>query len=178
VETAITFNGSAELDGAFKIYGGTAADTLTRGAGNDIFYYDDVSQSTPAAADNILDFTSGDKIDLHAIDAITGGADDAFSFVGNAAFSNHAGELRAVNTSGSNWLIQGDTNGDGRGLPTHPHHQRRPYNHRGRFHALRTGIRADAPGRADLLERLKYVLKTGLYARLDFAFTQCESALP
>jgi Ca2+-binding RTX toxin-like protein len=131
VETDIAFDGSNEHDGAFNIYGGSGndgltggdgndwifggdgADALTGGAGNDIFYYDDVSQSTPASADNILDFTSGDKIDLHAIDAIAGGADDAFSFVGNAAFSNHAGELRAVNTGGSNWLIQGDTNGDG-----------------------------------------------------------------
>ena len=131
VETSITFNGAGELDGAFKIYGGTNADTLTGshgadwifggggadqlsgGQGNDIFYYDDVSQSTAAAADNILDFTSGDKIDLNAIDAIAGGANDPFSFVGAAAFSNHAGELRAVNTGGNNWLIQGDVNGDG-----------------------------------------------------------------
>jgi Ca2+-binding RTX toxin-like protein len=131
VETSIAFDGSLELDGAYKIYGGTnidqligghgndwffgglGADAMTGGAGNDVFYYDDVSQSTIATNDTILDFASGDKIDLSAIDAISGGGDDAFSFLGTAAFTNHAGELRLVNTSGNNWLVQGDINGDG-----------------------------------------------------------------
>ena len=72
-----------------------------------------VAQSTPAAYDRIVDFATGDKIDLHTIDAITGGADDAFSFVGSNAFSNHAGELRVVNIGGNNWTVQGDVNGDG-----------------------------------------------------------------
>src|SRR4029077_10456228 len=67
VGTAITFDGSAEQDGAFSIYGGVCgdtligstgndwifggngADTLTGGPGNDIFYYDNVAQSTAAA---------------------------------------------------------------------------------------------------------------------------------
>ena len=39
-------------------------------------------------------------------------ANDAFTFVGSAAFSNIAGELRAT-LSGGSWTVQGDVNGDG-----------------------------------------------------------------
>jgi hypothetical protein len=35
-----TFNGSAETNGSFLIYGGRGTDTLTGGAGNDIFYFE------------------------------------------------------------------------------------------------------------------------------------------
>ncbi|HMG45938.1 MAG TPA: Ig-like domain-containing protein [Allosphingosinicella sp.] len=131
VETAIVFNGAAETDGAFKIYGGTNADTITGGSGadwlfggngadsltggdgNDIFYYDDGAQSTTTAGDTIFGFASGDKVDVSGIDAIAGGSNDAFAFLGSGAFTNHAGELRAENTTGSTWLVQGDTDGDG-----------------------------------------------------------------
>ena len=58
----------------------------------------------------------GTKIDLSKIDAneLVDG-NQAFSFVGSAAFSNTAGELRFENISlgGPIWLVQGDTNGDG-----------------------------------------------------------------
>jgi Ca2+-binding RTX toxin-like protein len=131
VETSILFNGSGELDGAFKIYGGTNADTLTAGsgadwlfggngadsltggAGNDIFYYDAVAQSTAANSDTITDFAAGDKIDVSGIDAIAGGGNDAFSFLGSGAFTHTAGELRVENQGGSTYLVQGDTDGDG-----------------------------------------------------------------
>ncbi len=128
----LTFNGSAELDGTFRIFGGAGNDVLTGGAGNDIlvgrngadtltggggadiFRYDNVSESTPAGRDGIQDFTLGDLIDLSRIDAnanVVG--NQAFSFIGNSAFSNTAGELRAVNTSGPIWTVSGDVNGDG-----------------------------------------------------------------
>jgi len=131
VLTNISFDGSNELDGAFRIYGGfgndsltgsagndwifggRGGDTLTGGAGTDTFYYDDVIQSTPAASDQITDFASGEKVDVSGIDAVAGGSDNAFTFLGAGAFTNHAGELRAVNQGGSTWLVQGDTNGDG-----------------------------------------------------------------
>ena len=38
--------------------------------------------------------------------------DQAFTFIGSAAFGNHAGELRAVVTT-LNTYVYGDTNGDG-----------------------------------------------------------------
>ena len=73
---------------------------------------------TAASRDHILDLTTGDRIDLSRIDANTlSGGNQAFTFIGSAAFSGtgaaSAGQLRAVNTAGDDWLIQGDTNGDG-----------------------------------------------------------------
>jgi serralysin len=64
--------------------------------------------------DQILDFTPGtDKIELDKIDSnsLVAG-DQAFTWIGSSAFSGAAGQLRAVQ-SGGNWLLQGDTNGDG-----------------------------------------------------------------
>jgi len=126
----LTFDGSAETNGIFKVYGGAGADTikggaggdtlygadgadvLTGGAGNDTFLYMNASNSTNAARDHIMDFAVGDVIDLHAIDAIPGGTDDAFTWIGNAAFGGHAGELRSI-VGGSDWLVQADLDGDG-----------------------------------------------------------------
>jgi hypothetical protein len=63
--------------------------------------------------DQILDFATGDSIDLSRIDAITGGTDDPFHFVGAAAFSHSAGELRAFQQSPGHWQVEGDVDGDG-----------------------------------------------------------------
>ena len=60
----------------------------------------------------IHDFGSGDLINLSQIDAVAGGGNDAFTFIGSNAFGNHAGELRAV-FAGGDWMVQGDFNGDG-----------------------------------------------------------------
>ncbi len=37
---SFTFNGAAEKDGYFLIYGGYGTDTLTGGSGNDIFHFE------------------------------------------------------------------------------------------------------------------------------------------
>ncbi|HEX8240806.1 MAG TPA: M10 family metallopeptidase C-terminal domain-containing protein [Allosphingosinicella sp.] len=130
-ETLI-FNGSAEEDGSFRVFGGANGDTitgsqgndilqgnagadqLTGGGGADIFRYNKTSDSVGGSADHILDFTSGtDKIDLSKIDANTGLAgDQSFSWIGSNAFHGVAGELRAYQ-SGTDWLVEGDVNGDG-----------------------------------------------------------------
>jgi hypothetical protein len=49
-------------------------------------------------SDTIVQFhrLAGDKIDLRGMDAITGGVDDAFTFIGTDDFSGAAGELRLV----------------------------------------------------------------------------------
>ena len=65
--------------------------------------------------DIFTDFNSADQdnINLSAIDAnpLQAG-DQAFSFIGTAAFSGTAGELRMF-TSGANTIVAGDTTGDG-----------------------------------------------------------------
>ena len=62
----------------------------------------------------MLDFTHAkDKLDLSTIDAKSGTAtNDAFSYIGSAAFSGTAGQLRAEHVGG-NTVVQGDVNGDG-----------------------------------------------------------------
>ena len=130
----LTFAGAAETNGAFKIfsgagndtvtggagndqiYGGAGADTLAGGLGNDTFAYISAAHSTAAGQDHILDFGTGtDLIDLSVIDANanTPGTNDAFAFIGASAFTGAAGQLRAAPAGGANYVVEGDTNGDG-----------------------------------------------------------------
>lgn len=93
--------------------GGSGRDLLYGGAGTDRFVFDDGdSGATLATADRIMDFASGDRIDLSAIDAVAGNAASSFNFIGTAAFSNVAGQLR-YDVVGTETYIYGDTNGDG-----------------------------------------------------------------
>jgi hypothetical protein len=97
------------------LVGGAGADRLSGGLGKDTFTYNLVSDSTAASRDQILDFSrsQGDKISLSAIDANANVSNNqAFSFIGTAAFSNVAGQLR-YETSGGVTTISGDVNGDG-----------------------------------------------------------------
>jgi Ca2+-binding RTX toxin-like protein len=103
------------LAGADTLEGGAGRDFLTGGLDADVFRFAGLADSTVAAPgrDRVQDFRLGtDKVDLAAIDAKAGGADDAFAFIGTAAFSAAAGELRAA-TAGANTYVQGDVNGDG-----------------------------------------------------------------
>ena len=102
--------------GADTIWGNLGADTLRGGLGADVFVYREASESTAGSVDTILDFANGDKISLVAIDA-DGSAvagNGKFAFIGGAAFSGVAGELRVAqdpNVAGG-WFVEGDTNGD------------------------------------------------------------------
>jgi len=128
----LTFDGSGELDGSFRVFGGAGndvihgspsgdsisgglgADALYGGAGNDVFVYRNAAESTSASRDRIYDFELGDKIDMSGIDAVAGTpANDSFTFIGANGFSGVAGQLRYENTTGNIWVVQGDTNGDG-----------------------------------------------------------------
>jgi Ca2+-binding RTX toxin-like protein len=95
--------------------GGAGKDTLAGGAGADQFRFAALGDSVVGAnADVISDFNhaQGDRIDLAAIDANSGVAgDQAFSFIGTAAFTGVAGQLRYV--TGIVTTIAGDVNGDG-----------------------------------------------------------------
>ncbi|HEY5720972.1 MAG TPA: FG-GAP-like repeat-containing protein [Allosphingosinicella sp.] len=126
------FDGSNESNGMFRLFAGAGDDVLQGGAGNDVIYgglgtdtmyghggndtfrFDSTAQSNPGGRDGIQDFANGDMIDVSKIDANTlAGGNQAFTFIGAAAFGNHAGELRYENSGGPIWLIQGDTDGNG-----------------------------------------------------------------
>ena len=106
------FDDSLRGDGAANVIeGGIGRDVLNGGAGNDTFVYRTLGDSTVATAgrDLIADLAAGDRIDMSAIDANSAlASDQAFAFIGTAAFSSVAGQLRATTTS-----IEGDVNGDG-----------------------------------------------------------------
>jgi Ca2+-binding RTX toxin-like protein len=91
-----------------RFYGGTGADTF-------LFRDGDFAGLTSATADRIHDFAEADsdKLDFSNVDAnsLLGG-DQAFAFIGSAAFGHHAGELRYYQQSGVTY-VAGDTNGDG-----------------------------------------------------------------
>lgn len=102
--------------GADRLYGGAGADDLIGGADADMFLFKLRTESTVPASgrDTIFDFSAsqGDRIDLSAIDAnskIT--SNQAFAFLGNAAFTGAAAELRYVKGS-SDTYVYGDVNGD------------------------------------------------------------------
>ncbi len=129
-DESVRIDGRAELDGSLRIlsgagddqlFGGAGADTLSGGlgadaidggAGADLYLYRSALESTAAARDT-LTFSAGDRIDLSSIDSNAGtAANEAFSFIGGAAFGGVAGELRA-SLQGGQWIVEGDVNGDG-----------------------------------------------------------------
>lgn len=94
-------------DGSDELIGGFGADVLTGDGGADDFIFEYISDSFAGAGnrDTITDFTVGtDNIDLSNIDGL--------SFVGTAAFSNTAGELR-LDEDGTDTIVQVDSDGDG-----------------------------------------------------------------
>ncbi|MCA1406284.1 M10 family metallopeptidase [Ensifer sp. IC3342] len=111
--------GNDLLDGGVgndSLYGGAGADRLTGGTGADKFLFKSLAETTVATTgrDTIYDFVASqsDRIDLSAIDANTAATgNQAFVFVGTAAFSGGKGELRYDRTA-SDTYIYGDVNGD------------------------------------------------------------------
>ena len=97
---------------------GRGFDEMTGRGGGDRFVFRSV-QDAPVdaeATDLIMDYTAaqGDRIDLRLIDAQSGVAgNQAFSFIGAAAFSGRQGQLRAERLQ-DGILLELDVNGDGR----------------------------------------------------------------
>jgi len=136
----LTGNGGADTlvgyDGNDRLYGGAGDDVLIAGTGNDridpgtgkdamtggtgadtfVFSSAGVADAgSQALADRISDFSHAehDRIDLRAVDAnLLLGGDQAFTFIGTAAFGSHAGELR-IELTATATFIEGDVNGDG-----------------------------------------------------------------
>jgi len=90
------------------IIGGYGADTLTGGGNDDTFTY----LSTLDTNDTILDFmaSGNDQIDLSAIDAVSGGANDPFAWGGTTATAN--GLWFSYDAGTNTTTLYGDTDGN------------------------------------------------------------------
>ncbi|MGO1077575.1 calcium-binding protein [Inquilinus sp. CA228] len=96
------------------LFGSTGADLLNGGLGADRFVFASTRDSIPGLADSIRDFShaQGDRIDLAAIDANTMAAgNQAFAFIGTAAFTGVAGQLR-FQSNGAATTVAADVDGD------------------------------------------------------------------
>jgi serralysin len=107
--------GRDTIDGGLgddTIAGGLRADILTGGDGNDTFTYQNIADSgiLDTTRDIITDFDAGDIFDLSAIDAIQGGAQNQFTFIGNAAFTAK-GQVRWDTTVGGDTIVEANTRG-------------------------------------------------------------------
>jgi Ca2+-binding RTX toxin-like protein len=104
-----TLNGN---DGDDIIVGGEGNDLLRGGLGADTFLVDHAFGAN-LETDQVYDFSTaeGDLIDLSGIDAIAGGADDAFTLV--AGFSKAAGQM-TLTFSGGVTTLKLDVTGDGK----------------------------------------------------------------
>jgi Ca2+-binding RTX toxin-like protein len=99
----------AGLGGDDIILGGGGADIMSGGIGADRFMWGNAAETglTNATADVITDFSfaAGDRIDLHYIDANAYAAgDQAFTFIGIAAFSGAPGEIRYYQSGGDTYI--------------------------------------------------------------------------
>jgi Ca2+-binding RTX toxin-like protein len=110
-------SGKDTLDGGSgddRLTGGKGADVLTGGTGADHFIFLTAKDSPTSAGgrDVITDFKviEHDIIDLTALDAIAGGADDAFVFHGSAKFTA-LGQVR-VYVSGADTFVDLNLTGD------------------------------------------------------------------
>jgi Ca2+-binding RTX toxin-like protein len=108
-------NGANHLTGGAGndiLIGGRGQDVLTGGAGAGACVFRDFHDSMPSHSDQIADFlhAQGDHIDLSGIGGNTqASGDQAFIYIGDAAFADVAGQLHYANH-----LLEGDTNGDGK----------------------------------------------------------------
>jgi serralysin len=106
--------GGAGID---TVIGGAGADTLVGGDAADTFIFSNISDFAPGPIlDVITDFKTAqsDKINLSGVDANAVAANDqAFSFIGTAAFSNVAGQLRYAANGAGGVNVEGDTDGNG-----------------------------------------------------------------
>ena len=102
------------------LVGGAGRDWLVGDEGADVFIFESLSDSLPGQANR--DFINGfdhgeDRIDLSLIDANANAAgNQAFTFIGGAAFSGSAGQLRFHTWGQGNdyGIVEADVTGDGR----------------------------------------------------------------
>lgn len=95
--------------GADVLIGGRGRDWLTGGGDADRYVFDDGDTASGALRDGIKGFSQAERdlIDLSPIDAIAGGADDRFAFIGDSDFTG-LGQLRFAQINGDTF-VQGNT---------------------------------------------------------------------
>ncbi|HEX8063123.1 MAG TPA: calcium-binding protein [Allosphingosinicella sp.] len=100
-------------DGNDYLNGASGADIYTGGAGSDFIKIGFFETGVGSAADRITDFATGvDTIDVSAWDANRSlPGNQAFTWIGSAAFSGTAGELHSYFDGVDTW-VQADRNGD------------------------------------------------------------------
>jgi serralysin len=101
-----TLDGGAGVD---TLIGGVGRNVMTGRSDADLFVFHATADMglTEGTADVVTDFSFavGDRIALSAIDANgTTGANDAFTFIGMAAFSGTPGEIRYCHAGGNTYL--------------------------------------------------------------------------
>ena len=105
-------NGSDTLRGESgddRIDGGSGRDMMYGGANADTFVWNATAETRTIAflADRIMDFNAaeGDLIDLGGIDAdVYAGGNQAFTFIGTAAFSGTPGEISYYHAGGNTYI--------------------------------------------------------------------------
>lgn len=99
-----SLHGGAGID---RLIGGGSSDWMYGGLNRDYFIFvpTDVLQQDDWY-NGIMDFSQaqGDIIDLSRIDAIFGGGDNAFTFIGTNAFSGQGGEVRYTLVDGNTFI--------------------------------------------------------------------------
>jgi len=114
-DTLIGGNGGDNLfgnDGNDRLKGGKGQDLLDGGSNSDVFIFAKLNDSVVGDKRDLIDdfsHSTGDKVDLSGIDAVSGGSDNAFHFIGDNTFSGTAGELRFHSN-----ILSGDVDGDGK----------------------------------------------------------------
>jgi Ca2+-binding RTX toxin-like protein len=110
-------NGIEGRDGADRLIGGRGDDRISGGAGPDTFVWRNIKESGTAVhtMDVVFDFDplEGDLIDLAGVDASAVAAgNQAFTFIGAAAFSGTPGEINFIHLEGET-IIQLQTGIEG-----------------------------------------------------------------
>ena len=95
-------------DGNDKLWGGLGFGKMGGGTGKDFFLFAALDESGiyAAKADHITDFAIGDRMDVSKIDAILGGADNAFKLDAGGAFT--AGEIHQSGNLALDFNVDGD----------------------------------------------------------------------
>ena len=88
-----------------RLIGGAGSDTLNGGSGYDTFVFQQAADSAPQSRDRIIDFRTGDRIDLSALSATT------LKYLHTSQFTGHAGEVK-ISASDGGVLVSVDLNAD------------------------------------------------------------------